>query len=193
MNKRKLKILPNLAKMVFQRVVMVGISILAQGAVFALMLWRFKDQNDWFYWGLLLLSIGATLFIISKNTNPAYKIAWLVPILLFPVFGGVFYLLLGGNRLSKRQRRKMTSVEANLRRHLPQNPEITRRLELQNQNAAIESAYLQRVAGCPIYENTTTRYFPLGDDALPAMLEEMKKAEKYIFLEFFLQHFPLFV
>ena len=101
-NKRKLKILPNLAKMVFQRVVMVGISILAQGAVFALMLWRFKDQNDWFYWGLLLLSIGATLFIISKNTNPAYKIAWLVPILLFPVFGGVFYLLLGGNRLSKR-------------------------------------------------------------------------------------------
>ena len=185
-NKRKLKILPNLIKMVFQRVVMVGISILAPGAVFALMLWRFKDQHDWFYWGLLLLSIGATLFIISKNTNPAYKIAWLVPILLFPVFGGVFYLLLGGNRLSKRQRRKMTSVEANLRRHLPQNPEITRRLELQNQNAAIESAYLQRVAGCPIYENTTTRYFPLGDDALPAMLEEMKKAEKYIFLEYFI-------
>lgn len=106
MNRKKLKILPNLAKMVFQRVVMVGISILAQIAVFVLMIWYCKDQNDWFYWGLMMLSIGATLFIISKNTNPAYKIAWLVPILLFPVFGGLFYLLLGGNRLSRRQPEK---------------------------------------------------------------------------------------
>ena len=46
MNRKKLKILPNLPKMLFQRVVMVGISILAQVAVFALMIWRFKDQND---------------------------------------------------------------------------------------------------------------------------------------------------
>ena len=139
MNRKKLKILPNLPKMLFQRVVMVGISILAQVAVFALMIWRFKDQNDIFYWVLLFLSMGVTLFIISKNTNPAYKIAWLVPILLFPVFGGVFYLLLGGNRLSKRQRKKMNSVEENLRRHLPQNPKITHRLELQNPSAAVQS------------------------------------------------------
>ena len=186
MNRKKLKILPNLPKMLFQRVVMVCISILAQVAVFALMIWRFKDQNDFIYWVLFFLSMGATLFIISKNTNPAYKIAWLVPILMFPVFGGVFYLLLGGNRLSKRQRKKMNSVEANLRRHLPQNPEITHRLELQNPSAAMQSAYIQRVAGCPIYENTATQYFPLGDDALPAMLAEMKKAEKYIFLEYFI-------
>ena len=71
MNRKKLKILPNLPKMLFQRVVMVGISILAQVAVFALMIWRFKDQNDFIYWVLFFLSMGATLFIISKNTNPA--------------------------------------------------------------------------------------------------------------------------
>ena len=186
MNRKKLKILPNLAKMVFQRVVMVGISILAQIAVFVLMIWYCKDQNDWFYWGLMMLSIGATLFIISKNTNPAYKIAWLVPILLFPVFGGLFYLLLGGNRLSRRQRKKMNSVEQSLRRHLPQNPEIVEKLKLQSPSAAVQSAYIQKVAGCPIYDNTTTQYFPLGDEAFPAMLEEMRKAEKYIFLEYFI-------
>ena len=53
--------------MLFQRVVMVGISILAQVAVFALMIWRFKDQNDFIYWVLFFLSMGATLFIISKK------------------------------------------------------------------------------------------------------------------------------
>ena len=89
MNRKKLKILPNLPKMLFQRVVMVCISILAQVAVLCTDdLAVSRISNDFIYWVLFFLSMGATLFIISKNTNPAYKIAWLVPILMFPVFGG---------------------------------------------------------------------------------------------------------
>lgn len=122
----------------------------------------------------------------ARNTNPAYKIAWLVPILLVPVFGGLFYLMLGGNRLSRRQRKKMNSVEQNLRRHLPSNPETVQALAETNRDAYMQSAYLATVAGCPIYRQTETTYFPLGDVAFPAMLEELKKAEKYIFLEYFI-------
>jgi cardiolipin synthase len=181
--KKGMKVLQKIKKMLFQRVVMVCLSILAQVAFFVLMIWRFQNLNEWVYVGLLLLSAAVTLLIISKNTNPAYKIAWVVPILLFPVFGGLFYLMLGGNRLSMRQRRKMNSVEENLRRHLPQNPETHQKLEEYAPIGAIESRYLQRVAGCPVYQHTTTEYFPLGDAAFPVMLEELRKAEKYIFLE----------
>ncbi len=186
MKKEKLRILPNMLKLLFQRVTMVCISILCQLIVFVLMIWKFQEINDWIYVGLVVLSVIATLAVISKNTNPAYKIAWVVPILIFPVFGGLFYLMLGGNRLSYRQRKKMRSVEANLRRHLPQNPEISEKLAETSQSAGIQSRYIQSVAGCPIYENTSTRYFPLGDDVYPVMLEELKKAEKYIFLEYFI-------
>jgi cardiolipin synthase len=184
--KKGMKVLQKIKKMLFQRVVMVCLSIAAQVAFFVLMIWHFQNLNEWVYVGLLLLSAAVSLFIISKNTNPAYKIAWVVPILLFPVFGGLFYLMLGGNRLSARQRRKMNSVEKNLRRHLPQNPETHRHLADYSQIGAIESRYLQRVAGCPVYQHTTTEYFPLGDAAFPVMLEELRKAEKYIFLEYFI-------
>lgn len=186
MNKSKLKILPNLFKFLFRRVVVVSISILGQILFFALMIWKFKEINEWVYIGLLLISTIATLVIISKNTNPAYKIAWVVPILAVPVFGGLFYLMLGGNRLSTRQRKKMNSVESNLRRHLPQNPDIYHHLESTSSSAAIQSRYIQTVAGCPVYEKTATRYFPLGDDAYPVMLDTLRKAEKYIFLEYFI-------
>ena len=97
---------PGILKKVFQRVVMVSISILAQIVVFALVIWKFQDNSEIIYVILLVVSMAAALAIISKNTNPAYKIAWLVPILLFPVFGGLFYLMLGGNRLSRRQTRR---------------------------------------------------------------------------------------
>ena len=186
MKKAKLRILPNMLKLLFQRVTMVCISILGQLIVFLLMIWKFQEVNEWIYIALLLLSTIATLIIISKNTNPAYKIAWVVPILIFPVFGGLFYLMLGGNRLSSRQRKKMNSVEANARRHMPQNPEITRTLAEISQSAAIQSRYIQTVAGCPIYDNTSTRYFPLGDEVYPEMLKALKSAEKYIFLEYFI-------
>lgn len=178
--------MPGMLKKLFQRVVMVSISILAQLVVFVLMIWKFQDSNEIIYVALLVLSVVAMLAIISNNTNPTYKIAWLVPILIFPVFGGLFYLMLGGNRLSRRQRRKMQQVERSMRSHLPQNPETAEALRQNNLDAAVQSAYLQTVAGCPVYTQTETAYFPLGDTAYPAMLEELRKAEKYIFLEYFI-------
>ena len=182
----QLKRVPGQLKRMFQRVVMVSISLLVQLIFFVLMIWKFKDSNELFYLILLLLSLGATLFIISKNTNPAYKIAWLVPILTFPVFGGLFYLMLGGNRLSRHQREKMKQVELTMGRHLPQNPELAEQLAKENPQAAVQSSYIRSVAGCPVYRNTETRYFPLGDEAYPVMLEELKKAKKYIFIEYFI-------
>lgn len=178
--------MPNLIKKLFQRVVIVCLCILAQLGFFVLTIWKYQDQYEWVYLLLMLLSILVALAVIAKNTNPAYKIAWLVPILSFPVFGGLFYLILGGNRVSRRQRKKMRSIEQSLRRHLPQNPEITGELKGKDPGAALQSSYIHNTAGCPIYKNTETVYFPLGDEAFPAMLEELKKAEKYIFLEYFI-------
>lgn len=180
------KKLPGMLKKLFQRVVMVSISILAQLVFFVLMIWKFQDSNEILYIALLVLSVVVTLVIISKNTNPAYKIAWLVPILAFPVFGGLFYLMLGGNRLSRHQRKKMKQVELSMHRHLPQNPETSAALARYSPDAAIQSTYIRSVAGCPVYIQTETVYFPLGDTAYPAMLEELRKAEKYIFLEYFI-------
>ena len=184
--KKKFRLLINMWKLLFQRVTVVCLSILGQLAFFVLLIWRFQEVSQWLYFCLLILSSAVVLFIISKNTNPAYKIAWVIPILIFPIFGGLFYLMLGGNRLSSRQRKKMLSVEENLRRHLPQNPETMDDLREESESAAVEARYIQSVAGCPIYENTYTRYFSLGDDAFPVMLEELRKAEKYIFLEYFI-------
>ena len=62
---------PGILKKIFQRVVMVSISILAQLIVFVLMIWRFQDRNELIYVLLLLVSVAVTLSISSKNTNPA--------------------------------------------------------------------------------------------------------------------------
>jgi len=48
-----------------------------------------------------------------------------------------------------------------------------------------QARYLQNFAGFPVYRHTQTSYFDSGESFFKQALEEMEKAEKYIFLEFF--------
>jgi len=53
-------------------------------------------------------------------------------------------------------------------------------------HAANQARYIQNHGAFPIYRHTYSHFFPLGELAFEAMLEELKKAERYIFLEYFI-------
>lgn len=59
----------------------------------------FSEYTESFYWCCIVISILAALAIICSRMEPGYKIAWLILILPFPVFGGIFYLLVGGGTI----------------------------------------------------------------------------------------------
>ena len=46
--------------------------------------------------------------------------------------------------------------------------------------------YVAKHGVYPVWENTNTQYFPVGEDMYKAMLKELEKAEHYIFLEYFI-------
>ena len=100
-----------LASLLFQRSVIVAVLILVQAALIIGMLALSSAGYSYVRWGSLVLSVLAVLIIVSRQTDPGYKIAWIVPILLFPAFGWLLYLLCGGNKLSARQRRKMQGMD----------------------------------------------------------------------------------
>ena len=82
-----------LASILFQRRVIVALLILIQSlALLISMLW-FSGAYLYLYWTYVILSVLAVLVIVSRQTDPGYKIAWIIPILLFPAFGWLVYLL----------------------------------------------------------------------------------------------------
>ena len=92
------------------RSVFVALSLVAQiGALFFLLSF-FSESDAAFYWSCIALSIVSSLLILGSRMEPAYKIAWLLLVLPFPVFGGFFYFLIGGNHISTRLRRKMQGI-----------------------------------------------------------------------------------
>ena len=174
-----------LASLVFRRSVIVALLIRLQVILLLGVLALSSAGYAYIYWGCVVLSVLAVLVIVSRQTDPGYKIAWIIPILIFPAFGWLVYLLCGGNKLSARLRRKMQGMDRAMLEHLERDYKADE-LELFGAEEANLSRYLEQSARCPAYTNTWTQYFPLGDDVFPVMLEELRKAEKYIFLEYFI-------
>ena len=174
-----------LNSILFHRSVLVGVSLLVQIAVLAAVIVVFSIDTAYFYWGCVLLSFLALLWIIGCRMEPAYKIAWLIPILLMPVFGGIFYLLSGGSGVSNRTRRKLRDIEQRSRENLAGDFHAHELARI-SEEAAGQARYLENYACCPVYPQTRTEYFPLGELAFRRMLEELEKAENYIFLEYFI-------
>lgn len=135
---------------------------------------------------MMLLSIGISLYIITKNENSAYKIGWIIIIMAMPVFGGCLYLLFGNKNPSRSMRWQIEKVHIENQGTLVQNEEIQEKLRTEDERAATRSHYLYGQTGYPVWENTQTVYFPLGEMMFQDMLKELEKAEHFIFLEYFI-------
>ena len=92
----KRSLFQRIARILTHRLFFDVLFMLVQIAVLAVMILAFSQYFTYFYGICILLTVLAVIAIIAKPSHPDYKIAWIVPILLFPIFGGMFYLLLGG-------------------------------------------------------------------------------------------------
>ena len=120
MQRFRLPNIHNLLKMLCQRVVIVSVLLLLQLAMVALLVLRGGMTSVWIWVGMYVLSLGVSLHVISNDTNPAYQIAWLAAAMFLPLVGSLLYIILGGNRLSHRLRRKMGSMQQTLTENLSQ-------------------------------------------------------------------------
>lgn len=174
-----------LLKLMFHRVTVVVIALIIQIVVFAVAFEAFYEHFVQFYGFCILLSVLVVLWVINSESDPGYKIAWIVPIMTFPIFGGIVYLVLRSDRLSRRERREIEGLWQEMTGALSGDCKAESLMEL-SEDAVIQARYLERSAMCPVYSNTESRYFPLGELKFQAMLEELKKAQKYIFMEYFI-------
>ncbi len=175
----------NLIKLISNRAIIIALLILLQlGLLFAI-IFRFQEYFVYFYTTYIIVSAVVIIKIVNSRTNPAYKIAWIIPIMLIPIFGTVIYLVFGRIRFTKEDKRKMSRIQQK-EMELMQETVKAVQIEDGNQDAVIQSNYLTQYGEGALFKNTTSQYFPLGETAFKAMLEELEKAEKYIFMEYFI-------
>ncbi|MGL4741761.1 MAG: cardiolipin synthase [Sarcina sp.] len=173
-------------KFLFNRIAIVGFLILLQLFVLMYAIWELSESFIYLYVFFIALSIIVVIYIVSRNDNPSFKLAWTIPVLTVPVFGGLFYLIFGGNKTSKRFKRKIEQAYKKHESLLQDNTSIISSVALEDKIAANQMRYIDEFAKYPPYEKTKTEYLNIGEVFFEKLLEELKKAEKYIFLEYFI-------
>lgn len=137
----------------------------------------------------LLLTILAFLFviyIINKRDETSYKILWLITILTTPVFGTILYLIIGNKKTTKPLDKKLKKAQNAM--NFKFIDEKNYETELKQENLRLYQTFkaINKYTKFPIYKAENIKYYKLGDEMFPDILEELKKAQKYIFLEYFI-------
>jgi len=135
---------------------------------------------------LTVLSILVCLYIVSRSGTGAYKLIWIFMILLFPLFGGLLYLLFSFQGATRNFTRQAAKTEAKAKGLLafPGTSEDALLDALPDRTAQVQ--YLQNHAGFPVYTDSETTYLSPGEAKYEALLAQLEKAERYIFLEYFI-------
>lgn len=133
-----------------------------------------------------LISILVAVSIINKKEKPAYKLTWIFLILSVPVVGGLFYLLFARQSSARWYKREIEKTRERARPFLTQDGETMKSFLEEAPEYAHQVRYLQGYAGFPLYRRTATEYLTPGEEKFRRLLEELEKAEKYIFLEYFI-------
>ena len=173
-------------KLFSNRILITSLLLLIQLTWFVLFLIRLTNNSAWISTGFTLLSILIILFIIRKDENAAYKIGWIVLIMSMPLFGGLFYLFFGNKGTSKYMQSLLLKEQSRVDDILRPDTSLLDRIGQDNSRVMSTCRYLQEKNRNMLYTNTSVVYYPLGELMYQDMLSELNKAEKYIFLEYFI-------
>lgn len=168
------------------RILFLALAVVVQAAVIVIPYVFLKHYIVHFNGVFRLVSVFVVLYILKSDINPVYKIPWIVLLLALPVFGGVLYIIYGRLHFSKKDIMTFVDINNKCKEALALRPSANDSLEKEAPLIYPQAKYLLDYALAPTYNNTETTYFPLGDDMFPVMLSELNKAEKFIFMEYFI-------
>ncbi len=168
------------------RIIISGVLLLIQLLFLFAILYDSTIATGWTLAFSSLLGVITSILILNKRGNPDHKMGWIVFILIFPIFGISIYLLWGGGRVLPSLKKRMRICESHYMQYLKENKGIDEHIKYFDLTHSRQADYLINESGYPLYDNVSAEYLPSGERFFDRLLEELEKAEKYIYLEFFI-------
>lgn len=173
-------------KLIVSRPFITGILLLIQIGWFVLSILKLSDFSAEINVGLKILSLVMVVYLVCKEDCPSYKIAWIILILMAPIFGGLLYLFAGNKKPTKKMHKRITQSREMLIPMLDNAHDRGEALRSEVPRVSGTFEYIKGSSGYPICGCNEIRYYPFGEKMYPDMLRELEKAEKFIFIEYFI-------
>lgn len=174
------KILGKIFSRAFVFIVMILAQIFFLGYAVNSLLARFS----WIYLFLIILDFILGIYILNRDEEPSYQILWLILISVSPLFGGLTYVYIKNSQKFPKSISKIYRKES--LKYLTQDKLTLSEVNAFSTDAKNLASYVKTCGPYPVYSNTSIEYYSLGELQFEAMLRELNKAERFIFMEFFI-------
>ena len=174
-------------RFLFSKKFFIGILAVVQVVLFYMLAVRFYTAGAIVYFMMIMFSLLTMLYIFERDDlNPAYKIFWMLNMVVFPVTGAIFYVLYGDTKMTPKQKKRMERVMERTHRAMVYRAETTEKIIALDKGMGRQAHNLEKRAHAPAYENTAVRYYDMGAAYFRDLLEDMENAQKSIFLQYFI-------
>ena len=131
-----------------------------------------------------LVELGCIIKLLSAEDNPDYKVPWLIIVLLLPVVGFMLYIIFYSRKLKRKYVKRLAKLQQEV--YPTNDDDILDKLKAENVQAYSQAKMLINMADTHIFTNTAQTYFPSGEAMFESMLVDLKSAENFIYLEYFI-------
>ncbi len=138
----------------------------------------------------VIFTVLAVLFVLSlvtRRDESSYKLLWVIVILAMPILGSILYFFLGNKHTGKNLKAKLNkSAEFFSALEYAREKDLSEELKKEDLRIGQSFQHITYTTGFPVLKNQTSRYYPFGEDMFADMCEDLKKAEKFIYVEYFI-------
>ena len=167
-------------KSIFGRFIINTLLVIGQVALIAYFISVLSERYIYVFLVTRIIAYLVVVLLVNKKQNPNLKIPWIVFILITPIAGVIGYLAFGKQFFPKRRSKKYLYYENLLNKYL-----IDDSVKIDDKYVD-QSNYLKRVSNFPMTKNNKLKYYSSGEDIYKDLIEDIKNAKEYIFLEFFI-------
>lgn len=169
---------------VLSKMFIIVLLLLIQFAFYFALFYAFRESSMYFGWINLTLSVIFYIYISNQESRNEFKLTWMFPMLIFPIFGIFLYILLKvnyGGIILQKNLKKIKNITNDFF-----TDDYFQEIQKNYSEFSDISKYLSVCGKNPSYLNTKFQYIPIGQLAFHDIINELKKAEKFIFIEYFI-------
>lgn len=165
-----------LLRLLFSRFTIMLVAILLQVSIAVVLTFSFSYNYKIFTVVSVMLTVIVLLLIINRDMDCEAKLPWAILTAIVPIVGFFAYICFSRTYASRKERKIFA--------RLPQ-------IKLADEYPKAPTKYLGQLnylksTGAPCFSNTGTEYFCCGEDFFADLTTELNKAQKFIFMEYFI-------
>ena len=176
----------HLVRLVYGRMFLIAAFFIAQMVFLWLLFYQLSTYSSYIYMGMVVLTVISVLHIFNGPSDPTVKMSWLVVVTVFMPFGSAFYFWVQTDLGHRNLMRKASRATEDARKAFPMDKHLAKEIRDAYPQMYGLVRYTDLAGGYGVYQNSRAKYFSCGEEMLPELVRQLEKAEKFIFLEYFI-------